>query len=287
MSKISVESIIPDIQVILKERASFLSRFLDVSARRVAGSDVVSYPTKAGVTVQNIGLTASFTDSNASYSKDSLTLDKKLGRSFTIINPEEDQNLLNTLELHSLDISEEIINSAQALVVASLQAGTAAAGREVTRVENTDGSVQWYKTILKARAQLKKDKVPTSNLVLLVGPDEEAEILNDEKIVRADARDGSTDRIGSGFLGSVAGVEIFCSTHMQGQEPILAHRNALAYAWQYSAPVMESNPDAKATGEVFAVYNVFGLNTLQDGGSNNACPFAVRIVDDEALPETP
>ena len=284
MSKISVESIIPEIQVILKEKSSFLSRFLDVSARRVPGSDVVSYPTKAGVTVENIGLTASFTDANASYSKDSLTLDKKLGNSFTIINPEEDQNLLNTLELHSMDISEEIINKAQALVVAALQAGTAASGRAVTRVENTDGSIQWYKTILKARAQLKKDKVPSSNLVLLVGPDEEADILNDEKVVRADARGDGRDRIGEGFIGSVAGVEIFASTHMSGQTPVLAHKNALAYAWQYSTPMMESNPDAKATGEVFSVYNVFGLNTMQDGGSNNACPFAVRIVDDASLP---
>jgi hypothetical protein len=212
-----------------------------------------------------------------------LTLNKKLGNSFTIINPEEDQNLLNTLELHSLDISEEIMNKAQVHAIDALEAGTAASSREVTRVENTDGSVQWYKTILKARAQLKKDKVPSTSLVLLVGPDEEADILNDEKIVRADAR-GNGDRIGEGYIGSVAGVEVFATTHMTGKDPILAHKNALAYAWQYATPMMQSNGDAAKTGEEFSVYNMFGLNTMQDGVSNNACPFAVRIVDDADLP---
>ena len=256
-SKISIQSVVPEHQLILQESVKIINTLTDVSKYALAkGAATINYPTLAAGSAEAIAIGASFTDDDANYADEILSLDIKLGRSFKVNVHAEQQNAMNAVEDSTKQALLHMGLKADASCYAALLASVQAAG------ENVPKTSDMYADLVDIQKKMNDNKVPMTNRFLLVNTTDWATLLKTKDFVQFQST-GSGQPIVDGVIGRILGFQVVLSTVVSG-DSIAYHSNALAYAFQGN-PIMLENVDTNGTVVKYSVSEMFGCKATQGG----------------------
>lgn len=260
-TKISLQNIIPEHQQILAESGKLLATLTDVSKYAIKGSSSVNYPTLAARSGQSIALTASFTNNDANYGDEVLSLDKKLGDAFSVNVHAERQNMLNNLEDSSKETLRAMGVQADAEVYAALIAALASAGENVVKTSDM------YADLVDIQKKMNDNKVPMAERFFAVSSTDYATLLKTKDFVQFQST-GNGQPIVEGVIGRILGFNVVLSTVVSG-DSVAYHKKAVAWAIQ-GDPIMLEAIDALGTKVQYSISEMFGCKVTQSGA------FAVR-----------
>lgn len=259
---IAIANVIPEHQTILAESSKILATLTDVSSYAIKGASSVNYPNLAARAGQNVGISSSFTNSDANYSDEVLSLNQKIGDAFSVNIAQEKQNMLRNLEDSTKESLRAMGMQMDKACYDALIAALASAG------ENVVPTSDMYADVVNLSKVLDNNKVPAEDRFLLVSPNDYAKLLGVSKFTSwVDRGDGSA--LKTGVVGQILGFTVIKSTAVTG-DSIAYHKKALAWAIQGDTQMMET-PDSLATKVQYSIFDLFGCKATQSGA------FAVRL----------
>ena len=119
--------------------------------------------------------------------------------------------------------------------------------------------------IVNARKLLNIQNVPQTDRFMLVGPDQEANLLNIDNFISAE-KYGSRDALVNGEVGRIMGFTVLMSTSASilSTNAMFYHRSAVAYGTQIAAKFETDRNIAKLEDE-FTLSQLFGVQLLDLG----------------------
>lgn len=151
-----------------------------------------------------------------------------------------------------------------------------------TLIHDISDAKPYVDIALAARKLLNNARVPSQGRSLVVGSDIEAELLTDDKFIRADYM-GQTNAMREGQIGRVAGFDVFPSSAIDPAEAYAFHKTA--FVMSQRAPVVPAGApfgavnaykgyalrvvrvlDSATIEDILATDSWVGLDTVKDNG---------------------
>lgn len=257
-SKISMEVVIPEHQVILEASAVIAATATNISDRVVKGASSVNLPTLAEAVGESLAIGGTFTNEENNYGDDVLNLTQKAGRAFSINIFEEEQNVLN-------GIQDGLMGSLKAMAK-QLDRDLIAKGIAAAGLTGTARTSDFYSDVVDMVKAFDDAKIPLENRYLAVIPADMSALLKTKDFVRFDAK-GDGSAISTGLVGEILGFKVVrpLFTSAEGFSQSFAYHSAgLVYAWQGETKIQESELPLTSKTQ-YAVARLYNSKALQAG----------------------
>ena len=258
------------VQKELKFGAKLLGAISDVSAFAVKGAKSIAFPNADSFTVENRSSATVGTIQNLTMTAEKLDLNYRAYVSWLVDSTDEYQSNVDVQaeyvkragSAHSRNIDDQI------LTILDASSGY----QQLAGIDQTK--------ILNARKWLLKNQAMTTDVTIVVNPDDEALMLAIPDFVRADAYGNSN--IPSGVIGRIYGMNVMVHTKPSLAKSFIFDKAAVAFGLQ-KAPQYDEQKDIRyGTGSMLvAIDQLYGTKALQLG---NGLDFAGAALGAAASP---
>jgi hypothetical protein len=259
----AAELIAAIVQSQLIAKSKMIGCVRDESARAVKGAASIDFPRTGDLTpdakAENTGSTAQV----LTFAADTLSLDQHF---HTLVKLEDKASIQSSVNVE-LEIQERagrgMAKKVDTYIYEALRDGASASNPDhILDHYSASGTITRTK-ILQARTLLNLQNVPDEDRFMLIGPNQEAELLDIDQFVSAE-KYGSRDALLNGEIGRLFGFTVVMSTVCEDNKTLYWHRDACVFANQL-APKWETFRDVVLLADVYSLSQLWGAKVLDSG----------------------
>jgi len=161
------------------------------------------------------------------------------------------------------DMADELAIKLDAAILAEMKLTSATAPDHRQLFANTPADTVQEADIIEGRRLLDVANVPSDGRILLVHPDQEANMLKIANFIQAE-RFGSNDPVRNGQIGRVYGMDVLKSNLAAPGELLMYHASHCGWAMQ-KAPSFKQMDKLASVGREYLLDQIYGVKVL-DGG---------------------
>lgn len=259
------------VQKYLVSEAMLANTVTNVSQFAVKGAETISFPKKAGFSVENRVSGAAASTQALTFGKDTLTLSYRATVSWVIDSMDELESNVN--------VRQSYIETAAADHAIYLDNAIKAELESVAQTTTTAGDIS-KDIFLEMKQLLISKKAKRGNLYFAAGPDQETKLLSIADFIDA-SKFGSSEPIQNGVIGKVFGVKVIISPEIASGTFYMYEQSGLAYGFQ-RIPQYDSAPAPQyGAGSILEVLDAkFGVKGLQIAMQGAAAGKSALVVKD-------
>lgn len=251
-----------EIQQNYYERSILGPSFVDDSELIPQGSVSYTYPIFSKATLQDKASGVALTDTTMTLSGDTLTLNKHKGRLVSVEDIDEAQSVPNLGAAIVRNYAEAWVEQFESDLWTEAKNVSAATPDHILQLGSTGNALN-VPNIVAGHKLLNDQKLPRTDRFLVVSTAQEAEMLQIDNFIRADAY-GSPESLRNGEIGRVYGYTVLVSTSAADAEAMMYHRSHVAYAIQ-RMPKFESDRDINNLADKYAISLLYGIKARRSG----------------------
>lgn len=260
--------IISLVQKELKFRSKLFNTVTDFSAYCGKGMKSVAIPKLTSFTVTNRASAAAGDASVLTATKDTIDLNFNAYCAWLVDSSDEIQSSIDVQLENALRAASAHGRYVDTQIIATLEAS---AGLDVGIAPITSSF------ILDAREYLLGNDADMSHVYMMVGADQEKQMLLISDFVRADTYGNSN--IPNGVIGSVWGMPVIVHTGVAAGKAYFWEKSGVGIAFQKQPSMSEQMANEYGTGaKRVALDQLFGIEALQQGEKGTVAPASPLIV---------
>lgn len=217
-------------QKYLIQESKMMGLISNYSSLAVKGASSIKLPKAGGFTVGDKAENTAASAQTSAFSVDTLSLDQHRVVQFLLEDIADVQTNVQAAQEYILRASKDLALDIDNKIIAQLRLASASAPDHLIKFTDTTNEDIELADIVAARKLLFLQNLDPREVFMLIGPDQEANMLKISDFIDA-SKYGSNSPIVNGEIGSVFGMKVVLHTSVS-QEAIFFHPTACAFALQ-------------------------------------------------------
>lgn len=252
-------------QLYLQQESVLLPTVTDYSYLAVPGASSIKVPRLGSFLVGDKSENTAVDAQASTVAADTISLDQHRVIQFLIEDIADQQARINVVQEYMLRAMKDLALDMDEKILAELRTASASAPDHEIKFNDTSNEDLELVDILEARRLLIAQNINPKECFLLVGPDQEKNMLQIEQFIDA-SRYGAASPIMNGELGMVYGMRVLVHTSVS-QEAIFYHPTACGYAFSQQMRVQEDY-DLPNLARRYSMDYIAGFEVLDSGKRN-------------------